>query len=166
MLTAIKVIDDSSRAGAAELTIGSELGDFFGTRGVGDSGRIMPQSLGADTGPGANPSSRKGAGICKGDFLFDTSVAASTKRSGSVVGAWIDIILDHANSICELVGIQLVPLVRCQGTLVAGGSAKVIADFRCNYNTSKVSTRGAVECRELHAALRYNESGEGNSVTI
>lgn len=129
----------------------------------------MPEPLSAHASIGARsqPSSWEVVGVGEVDKLFNAigTAAAITDRRGAELGAGEDIVLHHAHAVCELVGIQLVPLVVCQGTAPAV-TAIVVADFAGDDDPAKVSTRRGVQSGELNAGLGDKEGSIGDTVAI
>lgn len=166
LLTAIKVVDDSSNRVTRDNRVGSEASNLLGGGGVADSSRVVPETRSTDTSSGAQTRGGEIADIGERDVLLNTGVTASTAHSRStVVGTGVNIILDHTNTVRELVGIQLVPLVGGQGTLVTG-SAVVIADLRSNDDTTEVSTGAGVQSRQINTGLGNDQGGERNTIGV
>jgi hypothetical protein len=150
LLTAIEVVNDTSNTFSGEASGGSKRGNLFGRGGVADSRGVVPQTAGADTCAGLETRCGEIANVGERDELLNASVTASPNGGSAVVGARVDIVLHHANTILKLVSIKLVPLISGQGTLEAEGTI-VIADFRGNDNTAEVSSGSTVK------------SGKGNT---
>lgn len=164
LLTAIEVVDDGSDTFGVKASSGSESGNLLGRGGVADRGRVVPETTGANARTGLETGGGEVTDITEGDELLDT-ITASTKCGGTVVGTGVDIILDHSDTVLELVGIELIPLISGQGTLESS-STIVIADFGSNDNTAKVSTGSTVEGRESNTTRGNNQAGERNTVGI
>lgn len=106
LLTSIKVVNNSSNGVTCGDGVGSKTSNLFGSSSVADSSRIMPETLGTDPSSGAQTRSREIANVGERDVLLNASVTASTAHgSGTIIGAGVNIVLDHANTIRELVSI-------------------------------------------------------------
>lgn len=113
LLTAIEVVDHGSGGLAARVGVGGKTSDFFGGGGVGDSGRIVPEASGAHARTGLQARRGKVADVRERHQLFDPGgTAAVAGSAGAVTRARIHVVLHHAHPVGQLVGVQLVPLVR------------------------------------------------------
>lgn len=126
----------------------------------------MPETLGADTSTSLQTRGREIADIGERNQLLDTSVATTIANGrGTELRSRVNIILDHTDTIGKLIGVKLIPLIGCQGTLKTV-STVVIADFGSNDNTTEVSTGAGVQSGQRNTSLRNHESGERNTVAI
>lgn len=139
---------------------------MLGGCGVADSGWVMPQALSADSGTSSQTRRWEIANIGEGNLLLNpigTATGAHGRRT--IVGTRVNVVLHHANTILELVSIQLIPLVSSQSALPTP-SAIIVANFRSNDDTAKISFRAAVESGKRDTGLGNQESGEWNAIGI
>lgn len=166
LLTTVKIVDDSSNSVTGGDRVGSKRSNLLGGSGVANCSRVVPQALSADTS--ASLETRRGevADIGERNFLLNTRSTATTAHGSSTkVRTGIDVVLNHADAILELVGVELVPLVRSQGTLVALGSV-IVANLGRNDDTTEVTSSAGVKSGEIDTSLGNNQSSERNTVGI
>lgn len=169
LLTAIEVVDDSGGSGVGEGSVraGGELSNLLGPGGVGDGGRIVVETLGADTSASLELRSSEVRDIGEAEFLLDASATAATRDNGRVsVGTRVDVEADHANTEGSLVVVELLPLSSSQG---AGpvAAAKVVGNLSVDDDTTEVTVgSGGVESRELNTGLGNDNRLERNAIAV
>jgi len=120
LLAGAEVVDDGSNSLRSERPSSIESSEGLGNGGVGDGSRVVPQTLGGDTGTSLDVGSREIRRIADLDELLNTGVtaaSASNSGSGAKVAAREGVETDHANAEVGLVGIDVRPL----GGIDSGG---------------------------------------------
>ncbi len=127
----------------------------------------MPKSLGGHACPGLDASCWECSGVGEGDQLLNTRTAAATTVHDCRAehGLWVDIELNHTNTISGLVGVHRVPLSLGDGALPVP-STHIVCDLTLNNDTAIVTSCRGGQSRKSNTGLRHEDDLVGNAIAV